>query len=180
MPTPTPPPASPPAGLSCGVERWFVKTLADTAAPRVNVDAVTATSIKELNQFPTRCTGLPETRTFDEEFKTFEVTGKITYIAHEDDRDYHIALEDPASPGFTIVAELADILCAGAVVSLHFSALSSADAMWRILVGDQTPQVLVGSTVKVRGVGFFDFAHGQRGRSANCMELHPILSISRQ
>jgi hypothetical protein len=120
---------------------------------------------------------LPDNRAYDEEFRTFEVTGRITYIAHEDDRDYHIALEDPANAGFTIVAELADILCAGAVVSPHYSALSRADGMWRLLVSDRSPQNLVGSTVTVQGVGFYDFAHGQRGRSANCMELHPIVSI---
>jgi hypothetical protein len=31
----------------------------------------------------------------------------------------------------------------------------------------------------VRGVGFFDFNHGQNGRARNCMELHPIVSIDR-
>jgi hypothetical protein len=34
------------------------------------------------------------------------------------------------------------------------------------------------NSCEVRGVGFYDFNHGQRGRSANCIELHPIVSIS--
>jgi hypothetical protein len=176
---PTPPPPFPPAGLSCGVERWFVKTLADRDAARVNVEAVTPTSIRDLNNLPVRCSGLPETRSFDEEFEVFEVTGRITFVAHEDDRDYHIALEDVSNPGYTMVSELADTLCAGAIVSPHFSTLSRADAMWRTLLGDRSPQSVVGTVVRVRGVGFYDFAHGQRGRSRNCMELHPILSIDR-
>lgn len=176
---PTPPPVSPPTGLSCGVERWFVKTLADPDAARVNVEAVTVTSIRALNELPTRCSGLPDTRAFDEEFKTFEVMGRITFIAHEDDRDYHIALEDLTDPAYTIVTELADTLCAGAVVSPHFSSLSRADAMWRILLNDRPFQTLVGTVVRVRGVGFYDFEHGQRGRSRNCIELHPILAIDR-
>jgi hypothetical protein len=37
---------------------------------------------------------------------------------------------------------------------------------------------LVGRQVRVRGVGFYDFAHGQTGRSESCIELHPVLSIS--
>ena len=37
---------------------------------------------------------------------------------------------------------------------------------------------LAGRTVRVRGVGFYDFAHGQTGRSQSCIELHPVLSIS--
>jgi hypothetical protein len=142
--SPSPPPA---AGLACGVERWFVKTLSDQDAGSVNVNAITPISIRELNGFDTHCSGLPERRAFGEEFKVFEVTGRITFVAHEDDRDYHVALEDPNAPGFSVVAELADILCAGAVMSPHFSSLSAADARW------------------------------QRGRSQNCIELHPILSI---
>jgi hypothetical protein len=176
---PTPSSPSPPVtgGLACGVERWFVKTLSDPDAGSVNVDAITPISIRELNGFETHCSGLPERRAFGEEFKVFEVTGRITFVAHEDDRDYHIALEDPDAPGFTAVTELADILCAGAVMSPHFSSLSAADAMWRILLDGRSPAALVGTTVRVRGVGFYDFAHGQRGRSQNCIELHPIVSI---
>lgn len=170
---------SPPVtgGLACGVERWFVKTLSDPDAGRVNVAAVMPISIRELNGFDTHCSGLPERRAFAEEFRVFEVTGRIAFVAREADRDYHIALEDPNSPGFTVVTELADILCAGAVTSPHFSFLSAADAMWRILVDGRSPSSLVGVTVRVKGVGLYDFAHGQRGRSQNCIELHPILSI---
>jgi hypothetical protein len=180
-PTPPLPPAPvPPPGLACGVERWFVKTLADDDASKVNVNAVTPMSIRELNGFATHCSGLPERRTFAEEFKVFEVTGRVTYVAHEDDRDYHIAIEDPNAPGFTLVAELADTLCAGAVMSPYFSTLTAAEAMWRILLDNRSPSVMVGATVRLRGVGFYDFAHGQRGRSQNCIELHPIVSIDRR
>jgi hypothetical protein len=166
-----------PLGLSCGVERWFVKTLADDDATRVNVNARSPISIRELNGFAAHCSGLPERRAFPEEFQLYEVVGRITLAAHEDDRDYHIALEDPAAPGFTVVTELADTLCAGAIVSPHFTSLSAADSMWQLLLNGRSLSSLVGSTVRVKGVGFYDFAHGQRGRSQNCIELHPILEI---
>jgi hypothetical protein len=42
----------------------------------------------------------------------------------------------------------------------------------------QVLKPLTGKTVRVRGVGFYDFAHGQTGRSQSCIELHPILNIS--
>lgn len=145
----------------------------------MNIDAVTPISIRDLNGFSTHCGDLPESRTFAEEFKVFEIVGRITYVAHEPDRDYHIAIEDPDAPGYTVVTELADILCAGAVISPHYSALSASEAMWQILLNDRAPSALEGTTVKVRGVGFYDFAHGQRGRSRNCIELHPIVSIAR-
>lgn len=178
-PTPVPPPPSPPPGLACGVERWFVKTLADNAASRVDVTSVTSTTIRDLNGFATHCTGLPDSRTYAEEFRVFEVTGRIIYIAHEDDRDYHIALEDPGAPGYTLVSELADTVCAGAVISPHFTTLRTAEAMWAMLLGGRGTSALIGTTVRVRGVGFYDFNHGQTGRSRNCIELHPILGIDR-
>ena len=174
---PTPPTPMQPLGLSCGVERWFVKTLADDDATSVDVNTATPASIRELNGFATHCSDLPERRAFPEEFRAYEVVGRITFVAHEDDRDYHIALEDPTSPGFTVVSELPDALCAGAVISPHFASLSAADAMFQILLNNRALSSLVGTTVRVRGVGFFDFAHGQRGRSQNCIELHPILEI---
>lgn len=176
-PTPTPPPS---AGLACGVERWFVKTLSDSAATSVNVASVRSLSIQDLNGFATHCSGLPDNRAYSEEFSVFEVVGRVTYIAYEDDRDYHIALEDPNNPAFSVVAELADTLCAGAVGSPHLSLLRNAEAMWAALLGSRSPSSLVGTTVRVRGVGFYDFAHGQRGRSQNCIELHPILTVDHQ
>ena len=112
-----------------------------------------------------------------EEFRTFETVGRVTYVAYQDDRDYHIVLEDPSAPGLTIVTELADTACRGAVMSPHLATLLTANASFRALVGSRVPAALVGMTLRVQGVGFYDFNHGQRGRSLNCLELHPIVSI---
>jgi hypothetical protein len=171
---PTPPPT---AGLACGVERWSVKTLADPDAGLVRPAVFTPVTIRQLNNFAAHCDGGPDRRTYPEEFRVFEVVGRITFIAHEDDRDYHIALDDPSSPGSTIITELADTLCQGAIGSPHFTAMMGAGIMFQSLLNGRSPSTLVGTTVRVRGVGFYDFAHGQRGMSENCIELHPMVSI---
>jgi hypothetical protein len=57
--------------------------------------------------------------------------------------------------------------------------LRSVEGMFASLLGGRSPSTLVGSVIRVRGVGFYDFNHGQRGRSRNCIELHPIVAISR-
>ena len=44
---------------------------------------------------------------------------------------------------------------------------------------DPDDDALVGTVVRIQGVGFYDFNHGQRGRALNCIELHPIVWISR-
>lgn len=181
-PQPTAPTVPMPAGnpgLACGVERWFVKTLADADADKVNLSSVTPISIRDLNGFPSHCYGGPDRRTYPEEFEVYEVIGRITYVRLEDDRDYHIALADPGDSSYTIVTEVADIACQGAVSSPHRGALETARNAFVSLLGGRSPSSLVGTTVRVRGVGFFDFNHGQNGRARNCMELHPIVSIDR-
>jgi hypothetical protein len=145
----------------------------------VDVSSVTPISIRDLNALPSHCEAGPDRRVYAEEFRTFEVVGRVTYVAHEDDRDYHMALEDPSAPGSTVVTELADTLCSGASMSPHLATLRSVEGMFATILGSRSPSTLVGSLVRVRGVGFYDFNHGQRGRSQNCIELHPIVSISR-
>ena len=89
---------------------------------------------------------------------------------NEDDRDVHIALADPNDVTKTVVVEVADPACA--TTSPFLTTLSNARLQYQSLGS------LVGRRVRVRGVGFYDFAHGQTGRSVSCIELHPVLSIT--
>ena len=169
----------PSAGLACGVERWAVKTLSDPAASSVDLVRVVPTTIKALNEMPTHCSGLPNTRAFAEEFILYEVVGRITFVRLEDDRDYHVALADPADGSYSIVTEVTDTACVGAINSPHRDAIGSGRATFLSVLAGRSPSSLVGTTVRVRGVGFFDFNHGQIGRSRNCMELHPLTFVER-
>jgi hypothetical protein len=161
------------------VERWFVKTLADPDASTVALSEVSPISIHDLNALPSHCEGGPDRRTFPEEFRVYEIIGRVIYVALEDDRDYHIALEDPNDASSTVVTELADTRCAGASMSPHLAALRSVEGMLAGALGGNSPASLLGITLRVQGVGFYDFDHRQRGRSKNCIELHPIVSLSR-
>jgi hypothetical protein len=172
-------PSTPNPGLACGVERWFVKTLADPDASTVALSEVSPISIHDLNALPSHCEGGPDRRTFPEEFRVYEIIGRVIYVALEDDRDYHIALEDPTDASSTVVTELADTRCAGASISPHLAALRSVEGMLAGALGGNSPASLLGITLRVQGVGFYDFDHRQRGRSKNCIELHPIVSLSR-
>jgi hypothetical protein len=169
----------PQTGLTCGVERWAVKTLSDPLASTVNLTTVVPTTVRALNQLTTRCSGLPSARTFPEEFITYEVVGRITYVASQDDRDYHVVLADHQDGSYSIVTEVADPACSGAIISPHRSVMGDARISFMALMAGRGPASLVGSVVRVRGVGFFDFNHGQIGRARNCMELHPVTLIER-
>jgi len=168
-----------PVGQSCGVERWPVKTLSDTAATSLNLSAVQTTTIKALNLVPTHCTGIPDSRTFPEEFQVFEVTGQIIVAQLEDDHDYHIALADPLDNSFTMVTEVADPLCQGATSSPFRQILGQVRSAFESLVGGRPLTAMAGTVVRVRGVGFYDFNHNQTGRSLSCLELHAVVSIEK-
>jgi hypothetical protein len=103
----------------------------------------------------------------------------VTFVRLEDDRDYHVALADPVDSSSSIVTEVADVACQGAIRSPHRGALETARNGFISLLGGRSPSTLVGATVRVRGVGFYDFNQGQTGRSRSCLELHPILESQR-
>jgi hypothetical protein len=169
MPTPVPP--SPPATTAaCGDERWSVKTLTDPDAIRVDLMDATSTTIGSLNALTAHCSDLPERRTFAEEFRVYQVVGVVQLARNEADHDVHIALADPDDATKTIVVEVADPSCA--TTSPFITTLVNARSQYQAL------GALPGRRVLVRGVGFYDFAHGQTGRSQSCIELHPVLGIS--
>jgi hypothetical protein len=118
-------------------------------------------------------------RAFQEEFVLYKVVGRITYAATQDDRDYHVALTDPNDSSYSIVTEVTDTACSGAISSPHRERMGDARISLIAMLAGRTPSSLVGTTVRVRGVGFVDFNHGQIGRSRNCMELHPLIFMER-
>src|SRR5258708_26740597 len=54
------------------------------------------------------------------------------------------------------------------------SARAAFDAMFTVTTSFQT----VHQAVHLRGVGFWDFLHGQTGVAPNGVELHPVLGIN--
>src|SRR5437667_69607 len=109
-------PSKPSTGLACGEERWAVKTLSDADARRVNMAPI-ATTIAEITSHPTHCEAGPDTRIYDEEFRTYEVSGRATRVALEDDHDYHLVLSDLSDSSITIITEIPDPACEGAISS---------------------------------------------------------------
>jgi hypothetical protein len=68
----------------------------------VNVTQTNATTISVLNALPPHCSSLPDRRTFSEEFRTYQINGRVTLLRLEDDRD-HIAAVDPAASSETMI-----------------------------------------------------------------------------
>jgi hypothetical protein len=168
------------ASVSCALTRSEVKALRDRDAARVALDTVISTTVTALNDLPSHCGPAGNRRRGVEEFRVYEVVGRIVRVRRERDRDLHIVLADPAHPRDRLVVEMVDPETRGGRRSPHHDRLSAAQRAFADLqkrFAARSLRDLEGQTVRVTGVGFYDMGHFQRGRSRSCIELHPVLGI---
>ena len=166
----------------CALNRPHVKSLRDPQAPQIQFDVPIRTTIKALNALPSHCGLALDHRVHAEEFRVYEVVGRITRVKHELDHDIHVVLQDPDDAHQYLVTESDDPDYRGNVASPYRAELGVARRMLEDLqheAGAPELKDLEGLIVRVTGVGFFDFGHFQKGRSRSCIELHPILAIER-
>jgi hypothetical protein len=161
------------AAVSCGVERWAVKTLSDRDATRVDfrVRDTTITALRGLRA-PSR---LPSTRVPGAEFRTYRIHATLIAAKREADHDVHLVVADPSNVRRTMIVELPDVACRGPASSGKKAQMQAARRAFERVCG--VPSATRFGAV-ITGVGFFDFLHGQRGVAPNGIELHPVLSFS--
>lgn len=183
--TGTPPPADtgtmptcgpmvPPTSGSCGSERWTVKTGADPEACTTSLSP-TETTVAALRAIPNPGSLPSNSRIAPTETTVWELRD-VTLVQYkqETDSDYHLVIADGS--GATLIAEIPAPGCVssgGAWYSLIRSARAAFDAKHSVGSGwGYGPE-----TVTLRGMGFFDHAHGQTGLAPNAIELHSVLAI---
>src|SRR5262245_19668033 len=158
----------------CGVERWSVKTGTDADAGLVNLNSSTATTIVAMRA-PAAPSPIPaNNRVAPKETTQWTINTTLTQFKLESDSDYHLILQDAS--GNTMIAEIPSPTCVGAG-SPFFAGIQNArsefDARFLATTSFQTANI----PVQVKGVGMFDFLHGQTGVAPNGIELHPVLDI---
>jgi hypothetical protein len=161
-----PAPGSPKSSGACGTERWDIKTGTDSQAGSVSL-VPQPTTIATLRALAANGGGSSrETPTETTLFELKDVT--LTEWLSESDSDYHLVL---TQGGVTMIAEIPGPSCTATSAWKCF--ISRARAEFEMQNLSQYP----GLAVTVRGVGFFDFLHGQTGVAPNGIELHPVLQI---
>jgi hypothetical protein len=158
-------------GALCGVERWPVKTLSDPQARQVDTRPRPAT-VRYLGSLPAQAGGQDSRGPL--ETRTFAVQARLVGVKRELDSDYHLIL---AEGGATIIAEMPLVGCtAGAQ---HRYAMTTARSELERAVGGPVGGSWIHPRLRVRvaGVLFFDFPHGQSGHARNYAELHPVLGF---
>jgi hypothetical protein len=158
-------------GAICGFERWPVKTLSDPQARELNYTPHPAT-VRYLGSLPARPGGQDSRGPL--ETRTFAVQARLVGVKREEDSDYHLIL---VAGGASIIAEMPLVGCtAGAQ---HRYAMTAARAALERAVGGPVGSSWIHPNLRVRVVGvlFFDFPHGQSGHARNYAELHPVLGF---
>jgi len=168
-------PALPICGGKCGVERWAVKTLSDQDRERIRLRDTVNTTIEALValQRPVILSG--KTRADPVEVTVYRMEARLLRLFGEADGDYHLVLASREDTTITMIAEVPDPGCAGACASGF--AETYAHVRQKLLDYLNSPQSQARPLVRITGVGFFDYNHGQWGVAPNGIELHPVLDV---
>jgi len=159
-------------GISCGVERWAVKTGTDLDVGSVNMTPQDS-AIATLVGFA-RPGSLPPNHRVSQELQVYRLTDiTLTIYKLESDSDYHLVLSDG---GQTMIAEIPHPSCVGAP-SPFLPGIQAARATFDGRYTATTFFQMANVTATVIGAGFFDFFHGQTGVAPNAFELHAVLGI---
>ena len=166
-----------------GKERWQVKTGQDVTRAEVNLNPF-QTTVAELRMQIRPSGPFPDDRRVCVVERTvWQVEATILEFKLEPDGDYHVVIADAA--GKSLVTEIpkptqrfigknnpwkAMLKAVRDRFRARFSQKERKKSQSKWNQGG-------GTRARIRGVGFFDFLHGQKGMAPNGIELHPLLSI---
>ncbi|MBO0719538.1 MAG: hypothetical protein J2P41_01870 [Blastocatellia bacterium] len=162
------------AFAQCGVERWSVKTGTDSGADQINLSAPKSNTIAALRALSAPNPIPANSRVSPTETTVWVLNATLTKYKLESDSDYHLVLADSA--GNTMIAEIPAPTCVGAG-SPFASGISHARSQFNAKFTATTSFKTTSTPVRITGVGFFDFLHGQTGVAPNGIELHPVIDI---
>ncbi|MFL5346213.1 MAG: hypothetical protein ACJ8AT_15595 [Hyalangium sp.] len=157
-------------GVTCGTERWSVKTGSDADISRVNLTSTT-TTIASLVGLSAPGSLPANNRVSPVELTTYRLRNvTMTKYKAETDSDYHIVVSDGSR---TMIVEIPHPGCVSGSSPLY-SKIQSARAAFDAKYSATSSFKTSSDTVTVVGVGFWDFAHGQTGVAPNAIELHAV------
>jgi hypothetical protein len=190
------------AAQTCGgTERWQVKVGTDSGVDAVRLQPVVQTTLQDAIRLPQPHLPSDNDTRLPEETHVYQLSGHLVEYKQEagskGDSDYHLVITDDTlqftndaqhhRPGHSLIAEIPDPNCIAGrhgdpdVASRFADAIACAraklDAKFPDAPNDGSFFDTGDTPVTITGIGFFDRPHGQTGRAANNLEIHPILDI---
>jgi hypothetical protein len=163
---------------SCGVWRWDVKTLSDPARKEVNFNErrIKVNKLRHLDPPSSLSTDTPRLNGIEKQ--VFEIRAQVITAAIEDDGDIHLVIASRTARAQQMIVEFPDPKC----VASPFKRDHIAHARQAMLnncgsISSGSFTDLSGNVI-IRGVGFWDEDHGQKGVAPNAIELHPVLGFT--
>ena len=145
----------------CDKERWNVKTLIDPDTTEIDFGNIIQTTVSEQCAL-TRPATVKNKLRMKSESTVYELIGYVTDYKLENDRDYHVVIEDPETAE-TIVVEIVDPDCPDIDKTSRYETFRIVQEWFKLHFNPTTSFKTKRAKVKLTGVGFFDFLHGQRG-----------------
>ena len=160
---------------ACGVERWAIKTGADSAAAGINL-LPQLTTVAALGALTPPASIPFSTRVKPTETTVFALKDvTLSFVRLEDDGDYHLVLNDGPNMMISEIPYPGGTCTSGTAWQCLISkARAAVDAHFTLALLKGKVANLV---VSVAGVAFFDTEHSQFGAAPNAVELHPLLAI---
>lgn len=152
-----------------------MKTGTDDDAALVDLTTATPTTVSNLRLLAPPSEFPAINRIKPTETTVFIVSAELTGYKLENDSDIHLILTDGS--GATMISEIPAPHCVGRG-SPFKAMIASARAEFDAKFSPQPVFTTAALPIKVKGVGFFDFLHGQAGVAPNGIELHPVLDVS--
>jgi hypothetical protein len=140
----------------------------------INLNSSTPTTIATLAALTAPSPIPANNRVQPTETTVWLLNATLTQYKLESDSDYHLVLSDGS--GHSMIVEIPAPSCVGSgspLLSGIQNARSEFDARFTATTSFQTANI----PVQVKGVGMFDFLHGQTGVAPNGIELHAVLDI---
>jgi hypothetical protein len=163
------------AAPACGVERWPVKTLQDPAGKALDLSVIKKTTVSALRS-KTVQRGPGGSRGSGVESTFYEVRAKLVSAKLEEDDDFHLVIKGVTTSG-TMIVEFPTVACSSGATQSAKTRMKNARNAFIAACGTPSGSsfMKLKGTATIRGIGFFDFLHGQTGVAPNGIELHPVL-----
>ena len=103
----------------------------------------------------------------------------IGYKKEKGDKDIHVIISD-IKTGETMVAEIPNTECSELRGTSRYNSFVDLNLWFEKNIGHASsrfhfPDKLI--PVKLTGIGFWDFLHGQKGMAKNGREIHPVIGM---
>jgi hypothetical protein len=151
-----------------------VKTGTDADVGLVNLSSQSSNTILTMRGWPAPNPIPANNRVSPYETTVWVLNATLTQYKLEGDSDNHLVLSDAS--GNTLIAEIPLPACVGSgspFLSGITNARTELNARFTPTTSFQTANI----PVQIKGVGMFDFLHGQTGVAPNGIELHPVLDV---